>query len=133
MEIWSQTTQLILMTHSGVCWNQTSAIYFFKTSLIKFGASETHGKSANWHALYGGFPPLARGLNWIVAPRKKYMFLGVFKGKFLQGNAFPYARGCHESGFRSCYCSQVTGIAIQCAGRGIAETVTKYSVTPPNI
>ena len=129
MQIQSQTSQLIFETHSGVCWNQTSTIYFFKTCLIKIGASNTLGQSTSWHALFGGFSPLARGLNWLVAPRPKDQFLGFFKGKFLQRNDFPCKGGCHETGFRLCHCSQVMGKALQCAGWGIAGTVTNHCVT----
>ena len=89
MEIQSQTSQLNLETSTGVGWNQTSAIYFQKTLLIKPGAGDTLRPSASWHALFGGFPPLAQGLNWLVTPRPKGLFFGLFIGKFLQMNDFP--------------------------------------------
>ena len=80
MEIQSQTSQLILETRSGVGWNQTSAIYLLKTLLIKPAMGDTLGQSTNWRALFGGFPPLARGQNWLVVPRPKGLFLGFFTG-----------------------------------------------------
>ena len=40
-------------------------------------------------------------------PRPKGLFLGLFIGNYLQRNDFPCQGGCHESGFRSCHCSQV--------------------------
>ena len=59
-------------------WNQNSAIYFFLKILIKPRVGNTLGQSASWRPLFGGFPPLARGLNWLVAPRPKGLFLGLF-------------------------------------------------------
>ena len=103
MEIQSQTSQLILETRSGVFWNQNSAIYFLKTILINHGTRKKLGQSTSWHALFGGFSPLAQGLNFLVAPRQKDEFLGFLKGNFLQENVCPYARGCHEGGFRTFY------------------------------
>ena len=68
---------------------------------------------------------MARPLVWISpigamdelasrAKAKTYVFR-VFQRKcsnVLQENVFPYERGCHEGGFRSFYCSQVTGIVL---------------------
>ena len=40
--------------------------------------SVTLGQSANWHALFEGFSPLALVLNWLPAPMQKEVFLGFF-------------------------------------------------------
>ena len=118
MEIRSQTPQLILETRSGVGWNQNLAIYLKKKILIKLGMSNSLGQSASWRTLFGGFSPLARGLNWLVVPRPKDQFLWFFKGEFLQRNDYPCQGGCHESGFRLFHCSQVTEKALQCERQG---------------
>ena len=69
------------------------------------GASATLGQSANWRALFGGFAPLARGLNWVPAPMQKELFLGFFTRSCLQGNESTCLGECHESVFNLCHCS----------------------------
>ena len=71
------------------------------------GASATLRQSANWRALFGGFSPLARGLNCVPAPMQKELFLGFFMS-CLQGNESTCLGKCHESVFQLCHCSQVT-------------------------
>ena len=70
-------------------------------------ASATLGQSANWPALFEGFPPFARVLNWLPALMQKGVFLGFFSRSCLQGNERTCSKGCHESVFKSCLCSQV--------------------------
>ena len=82
------------------------------------GASATLRQSANWHALFEGFPPLARVLNWLLALMKKVVFLGFFTRSCLQDNESSCSKRCHESGFKSCRCSQVTEWALQLCGMG---------------
>ena len=72
------------------------------------GASATLGQSTNWHALFEGFPPLARVMNWLTVPMKKGVFLGFFTRSCLQGNESTCLEECHESVFKLCHCSQVT-------------------------
>ena len=72
------------------------------------GVSATLRQSANWHALFEGFPPLARVLNWLPAPMQKEVFLWFFAKRCLQGNESSCSEGCHEIIFKSCLCSQVT-------------------------
>ena len=71
------------------------------------GAGETLRQSTNWCTLFGGFPPLARGLNWVPAPMQKELFLGFFTS-CLQGNESTFLGECHESVFKLCHYSQVT-------------------------
>ena len=49
------------------------------------GASATLRQSANWCALFEGFPPLARVMNWIPAPMQKGVFLGFFHKELSSG------------------------------------------------
>ena len=72
------------------------------------GASATLRQSANWRALFEGFPPLAQVLNFLPAPMQKGVFLGFFTRSCLQGNESSCSEECHESGFKSCHCLQVT-------------------------
>ena len=44
------------------------------------GASANLRQSANWRALFEGFPPLVRVLNWLPAPMQKGVFLGFSQG-----------------------------------------------------
>ena len=71
-------------------------------------ASATLGQSANWRALFEGFPPLARVMNWRPAPMQKGVFLGFFTRICLQGNESTCLGECHESVFKLCHYSQVT-------------------------
>ena len=72
------------------------------------GASTTLGQSANWRALFEGFNPLARVLNWLPAPMQKGVFLGFFNRRCLQGDESTCSRECHESIFKLYHFSQVT-------------------------
>ena len=67
------------------------------------GASANLGQSANWHALFEGFPPLAWVLNWMPEPMQKGVFLGFFTRIFLQGNESTCLGECHESVFKLCH------------------------------
>ena len=71
------------------------------------GASATLRQSANWRALFEGFPPLARVLNWLPAPMQKGVFLGFSTRICLQGNESTCLGECHESVFKLCHYSQV--------------------------
>ena len=82
------------------------------------GASATLRQSASWCTLFGGFFPFVRGLNWVPAPMKKELFLVFFTRSCLQGNESSCSEGCHESGLKSCHCSQVTEWALQLCGMG---------------
>ena len=54
------------------------------------GASATLRQSTNWHALFEGFLPLARVLNWLLAPMQKGVFLGFFTRSCPQGNEYMF-------------------------------------------
>ena len=72
------------------------------------GVGATLRQSANWRALFEGFPPLARVLNRLPAPMQKGVFLGFFTSSCLQGNESTCLGECHQSVFKLCHCSQVT-------------------------
>ena len=82
------------------------------------GASANLGQSANWRALFEGFPPLARVMNRLPTPMQKWVFLGFFTRSCLQGNESTCWGECHESVFKLCHCSQVTEWALQLCGMG---------------
>ena len=93
------------------------------------GAGAALWQSANWRTLFGGFSPLARGLNYITAPMEKELFLGFFARRCLQGNWSSCSEECNEGDFKAWHCSQVTEWALQCAGWGMVGTVKNYCVT----
>ena len=64
-------------------------------------ASVTLGQSANWRALFEGFPPLVRVLNWLPAPMQKGVFLGVFSGNDQQKQCCPHGNGCNDGIFKA--------------------------------
>ena len=72
------------------------------------GASATLKQSANWHALFEGFPPLAQVMNWLPAPMQNGVFLWFFTRICLQGNESTCLGEFHESFFKLCHYSQVT-------------------------
>ena len=72
------------------------------------GVGATLRQSTNWRALFGGFSPLAQGLNCVPAPMQKGVFLGFFSRRCLQGDESTCSGECHESIFKLCHYSQVT-------------------------
>ena len=66
-------------------WKELSRAILSKTLLNLVGAGPTLRQSANWCALFVGFPPLARAVHWETAPIVKGAFLRVFCRRCLLG------------------------------------------------
>ena len=77
------------------------------------GTSVTLGQSANWHALFEWFPPLARVLNWLPAPMQKGVFLGFFYKELYSGQWKLMFRGMSWKWFQ------------------VMSLLTGYEMSPP--
>jgi len=66
-------------------WKELSRASLLKTLPNLVGAGPTLRQSANWRALFVGFPPLARAVHWETAPMEKEAFLRVFCRRCLKG------------------------------------------------
>jgi len=74
-------------------WKELSRASLSKNLLNLVGAGTTLGQSANWRALFVGFPPLARAVHWETAPMEKGGFLGVFLQEMSSGHIKSILRG----------------------------------------
>jgi len=66
-------------------WKEFSRACLLKTLPNLIGVDPTLRQSTNWHALFVGFPPLARAVHWETAPMEKGAFLRVICRRCLNG------------------------------------------------
>ena len=66
-------------------WQEQSRASLLETLLNRVSAGTTLRQCANWHALFVGFPPLAREVHWETALMEKGYFPRFFCSRCLKG------------------------------------------------